>query len=62
MTKNAIRVHIKNHDFYVFSFSGKAVWSIAITEVPVQLGLIQKSIEFIVIDIYLPYNAIFGRG
>lgn len=53
---------IKSADSPVFSFIGEVVWPIAILEVPVRLGPIQKIVEFIVMNINFPYNAILGRG
>lgn len=46
----------------VFSFSGEAIWPITIAEVPVHMELVQKNVEFILINIDLPYNAILRRG
>lgn len=53
---------IRSVDSPVFSFSGEIVWPIAIAEVIVRLGLKQKPIEFIIMDINSPYNTIIGRG
>ena len=52
---------IRSVDSPVFSFSGKAIWPIAIAEVPVRLGSVQKNIEFIVMNIDSPYNDILGK-
>ena len=38
------------------------MWPIAIAEVLVMLGPVQKNIEFIVMNIDSSYNAILGRG
>lgn len=53
---------VRNADYLVFSFSGEAIWLIAIVEVPVHMGPVQKNIDFIVMNISSPYNAILGRG
>ena len=53
---------VRSTDAPIFSFSGEAVWPIVIAEVPVRLGPVQKNIEFIVMNIDSPYNAILGRG
>ena len=45
----------------MFSFSGEVVWPIAIAEVPVRIGEVQKMVEFNVMDTDPPYNAIIGR-
>lgn len=55
-------IQIKNVDSPVFSFSGEAVWPIAIAEVHVRLGLKQKIVEFIVMDIESSHNVILSRG
>lgn len=53
---------IKSVDSPVFSFSGEVVWPIDIGKVHVRVGPDQKNVEFILINIDLPYNAIIGRG
>lgn len=53
---------IKSTDSPVFSFNGEAVWPIAIAKVPVRLGPVQKIVEFIVMNIDSPYNAILAHG
>ena len=53
---------IRSVDAPIFSFNGEAVWLIAVAEVPVRLGPVQMNIEFIVMNIDSPYNAILGRG
>lgn len=52
---------IKNDNMLVFSFSSKAIWHIAIAEVPVGMGEVQKMVEFIVMDINSPYKVVLGR-
>lgn len=49
-------------DMPIFSFSGEAVWPIAIAEVPVRIGHMKKNIEFIIMNIDSLYNDIFGCG
>ena len=44
---------VKNADIPMFSFSGEA-WPIAITEVLVGIGKVQKMVEFIVMDMDSP--------
>ena len=46
---------------HVFSFGAEAVWPIAIAEVPVKIGEVQKMVKFIVMDMDHPKNAIVGR-
>ena len=46
----------------IFSFSGNVVLPITIAEVPVRIGLVKKIVEFIIINIDSPYNAILGCG
>lgn len=53
--------NIKSVESLVFSFSGEAVWPIALPTLPVRLGSKQKSVEFIVMDIDSPYNAIHNQ-
>ena len=55
-------LQINSVDSPDFSFSGEAIWPIAIAEVPVRLGHVKKNIEFIVMNIDSPYTAILGRG
>lgn len=55
-------LQIKSAEAPVFNFSGEVVWLIAIAEIPVRLGHVQKNIEFIVMNIDSPYNAILDRG
>ena len=45
----------------VFNFSGETVWPIVIAEMPVRIGEVQKMVEFIVMDMDSPYNAILDR-
>lgn len=45
----------------VFSFIGEAEWPIAIAEVLVRIGEVQKMVEFIIMDKESPYNAILSR-
>ena len=54
--------HIKSANSSIFSFSGEAVWPIAIAMVPVRLGHVKKNVEFIVMNINSPYNAILDKG
>lgn len=51
-----------NADYPAFSFSREVVWPIAIAEVSVHMSPTQKNMEFIVMNIDLPYNAILSRG
>lgn len=51
---------VRNADMPVFSFSGEAVWPIAIVDVPVKIGDVQKMVKVIVMDMYSPYNAILS--
>ena len=53
-------LQVKNADMPVFIFSGEAVWPTAIAEVPIRIGEVQKMVEFIVMDMDSPYNAIQG--
>lgn len=48
---------VKSIDSPVFNFNGEAVWPIAIAEVPVQ-----KIVEFIMMNIDSPSNAILAHG
>ena len=41
---------VKNADMPMFNFSGEVVWPIAIAEVPVRIGEVQKMVDFIVMD------------
>lgn len=45
-----------------FSFSGVAVWLIAIVKVPVRVSLVKKTFEFIVLNIDSTYNAILNKS
>lgn len=53
---------IKNVDSPILNFSREVVWPIAIAKVPIRLGPKQKMVEFIVMDIGSPCNAILSRG
>ena len=53
---------IRSVDMPIYNFSGEAVWPIAIVEVPVSIGQVIVNMEFFVMNIDSPYNAIPGRN
>ena len=46
----------------VYSFSGEGVWPVGRVILPVQAGPMQTIMEFFIVDIEAPYNAIMGRN
>ena len=46
----------------IYSFSGDPVWPICIVYVPVTIGEVTKNVEFFVMNIDSPYNALLGRN
>lgn len=46
----------------IYSFSGEMSWTIAIVEVLVSIGQITTNVEFFVMNIDSPYNAILGKN
>lgn len=46
----------------MFSFNGEVVWPIVTVEVPVHIGPVKKTVEFIMLNIDFPHNAILGRN
>lgn len=46
----------------VFSFSGEAIWPVGMVRLPVRIRPVQTIMEFLIVDINAPYNAIMGRN
>lgn len=46
----------------VFSFSGEAVWPVGRVKLSVQIGPLQTTMVFLIVDINAPYNAIMGMN
>lgn len=46
----------------VFGFSSEAVWPVTCARLPVRVAPIQMTMEFLIMDINAPYNAIMGRN
>lgn len=46
----------------IYSFSSEPVWLICIVNVPVRLGGVSIMMEFFIMDVNSPYNAILGRN
>lgn len=46
---------------HVFNFSDEAIWLVVIADVAVRMEEVQKMVEFIVMDMYSPYNTILDK-
>lgn len=51
---------IQSVDLPIYIFNGKPVWLIAIVELLVRIGQVTMNMEFFIMNIDSPYNAILG--